>query len=287
MVKSGQREIRAVPYRSPADAAFGIEVMSFAQLRAMGPWTKRAVPQRPEFHVLGLVEGGHGHHTVDFVRHSLAPGNALWIRPGVVHQLDGVEEVEGMLVLFQPDFLAAGTIAQKAADDPFGPVCWTCPSGPLPTLAAEHLRREYAEGAGDVPALRIETLRQLLAVLVVRLLPDQVAVPEGNETFMRFRAAVERDFARCRRVSEYARLLGYAPRTLSRATLAATGLGAKEFVDQRVILEAKRLLAHEDVPAAHCARRLGFDDAANFTKFFHHHTRQTPAAFRAAAKAPG
>ncbi len=81
-----------------------------------------------------------------------------------------------------------------------------------------------------------------------------------------------------------ARELGYTPRTLSRATHAATARSAKQFIDDRVILEAKRLLAHSDSPAATIARHLGFDDDTNFTKFFRRHTDTTPGAFRLTAR---
>ena len=97
---------------------------------------------------------------------------------------------------------------------------------------------------------------------------------------MRFRAAVDRDFASVRRVEDYAHALGYSARTLSRATLAADGVTAKEFIDRRVLLEAKRLLAHSDQSAARIAAQLGFSSATNFSKFFHRHTGKSPLGFR-------
>ncbi|MCP2336551.1 helix-turn-helix domain-containing protein [Actinomadura rupiterrae] len=279
MVKNGHEAIATIPYLGPVDAPYGIEVMSFARLRELGPRERRSAAQRPEFHVLGVVERGTGHHTVDFVRHPLGPGSVLWIRPGVVHRLDGVEEIDGALILFRSDFPPPG-IARTAADDPFGPSCWTAPpTRPLRT-ALEHLRAEYMEPSPDA-----EVLRHLLAVLILRLLPEASvraggASPAANEVFAAFRAAVERDFRRSRQVAHYAAQLGYAPRTLTRATLAATGQTAKRFIDQRVALEARRLLIDADLPAARCAARLGFDDAANFAKFFERHTGMPPGAFR-------
>ncbi|HEY3479656.1 MAG TPA: AraC family transcriptional regulator [Streptomyces sp.] len=286
-------EISSVPYRSPADAPFGVEVMSFARLRDMGPRSRRAAPQRPQFHVLGVIDRGVGHHTVDCERHALGPGSVLWLRPGQVHQFDGVEEVQGTLVLFQPDFLAPGTLAQAAAEDTFGPTRWqqSAADRPLAALALDHLSREYADGEDDPFATRVELLRHLLAALVLRLLSGAGLAPRrggaaDDDTFRRFRQKVERDFARHRKVAHYARELGYAPRTLSRATLAEAGVGAKEFIDQRVVLEAKRLLVHGELPAARCATELGFDDAANFAKFFQRHTGHSPGAFRALTR-PG
>ncbi|MEV6013009.1 hypothetical protein AB0M29_40385 [Streptomyces sp. NPDC051976] len=116
----------------------------------------------------------------------------LWLRPGQVHQFDGVEDVQGTLALFQPDFLAPGTLAQAAAEDTFGPTLWRQPatSRPLAALALEHLRREYAEGESDPFPTRIELLRQLLGALVLRLLSGVAAGAGGggaadDDTFRR------------------------------------------------------------------------------------------------------
>lgn len=63
-------------------------------------------------------------------------------------------------------------------------------------------------------------------------------------------------------------------------------MNAKEFIDRRVVLEARRLLAHSDHTAARIAARLGFTSATNFTKYFHQRTGTTPIAFRAAVRTP-
>ncbi|NEK96466.1 helix-turn-helix transcriptional regulator [Modestobacter muralis] len=99
--------------------------------------------------------------------------------------------------------------------------------------------------------------------------------------------AVERGFLRRRRVEDYARELGYSPRTLSRASLAATGVGAKEVLDRRVVLEAKRLLAHTDRSAAQVGAQLGFSSATNFSKYFHQRTGTSPIVFRAQVRGEG
>jgi AraC-like DNA-binding protein len=286
-VKNGQPPIAKLEYRSPADAPFGIEVMSFRQVRAITEPALLTSPQRPEFHVLQVVEHGTGHQAIDFRRYSLRPGSVLWVRPGQVHQMDGIGQVDGTLVLFLPDFLAPCTLAAGLAAAPFVPCGWDLDlrRDTLTLLALEHLRTEYTGGVGDPLAERIELLRQLLTVLVLRITPRPEASPRPpSDAFSLFRQAVECDFATSRQVSHYARRLGYSARTLSRASLAATGTGAKEFIDARVLLEAKRLLAHSDLTVMQCARRVGFHDAANFSKFFEQRAGLTPGAFRTSAR---
>ena len=124
--------------------------------------------------------------------------------------------------------------------------------------ALDHLAHEAAV-TGTPPTIRNAILQRLLGVLLLRL--THQAAPVGTlpgehaETFQRFRRAVESDFARARDVGHYAKALGDAPRTLTRASLAAVGVGAKDYIDRRVILEAKRLLAHDDAPVVSIAAR--------------------------------
>jgi AraC-like DNA-binding protein len=146
---------------------------------------------------------------------------------------------------------------------------------------------DLLEGAyeqwGEQPSeMRVELLRHLLAALVLQLAAVHGTGHDliGGEAFPRFQEAVEAGFTNTHRVEDYAARLGYSVRTLTRASQAAVGLGAKRFVDERVLLEAKRLLIHTDLTAASIGQRLGFPAATVFAKFFRQRTRQTPAEFR-------
>ncbi|MFC3996408.1 helix-turn-helix domain-containing protein [Nocardiopsis sediminis] len=76
-------------------------------------------------------------------------------------------------------------------------------------------------------------------------------------------------------------MLGCSVRTLSRAARAATGKGTREVINDRRLLEARRLLGHDQWTARAVAAHLGFTDTANFGRFFHHHVGLTPAAYTA------
>ncbi|MGW3939399.1 helix-turn-helix domain-containing protein [Streptomyces phaeochromogenes] len=280
------REVPEISFAAPAGTPAGVEVLSLADLRHRVRGERLAAPQRPDFHHLIALTGGTLWHTVDFTAYALEPGSWLWVRPGQVQQWGDLTRAEGILILFRQDFLDPATTTVARTEDPHAPVL----RRPLPRdaqalrLAADHLTAEF-RALGRLP-LEIHTavLRHLLAVLVLRLAhltaPAGSPTPEPDATYLRLRDAVERDFAHTRRVEDYAEALGYSTRTLARATLAAAGLGAKEFIDRRVVLEAKRLLAHSDHSAARIAGRLGFSSATHFSKYFHQRTGQTPIAFR-------
>lgn len=286
-MKNGHSLVRQLHYMPALGAAFGVEVLSFARLREMDDAGRRTCPQRPDFHVLALVASGRGDHVADFETYPLQEGSVVWIRPGMVHRWSDVDGLDGPLILFRPGFLP--DLGPTPASDLSAPASWRLEPQvrPLALLAAGHLRREH-DLAARVPRLASPALlSHLLAALVLRVLPAEAASPTAGggsnwDVFRRYRAAVEKHFTEWHQVADYTRVMGYDRRTLTRATRAATGTGAKEFLDQRILLEAKRLLAHTSLPASRCAQRLGFRDAANFTTFFQRGTGQPPSTWRAA-----
>ncbi|MEU9454462.1 AraC family transcriptional regulator [Streptomyces sp. NPDC048277] len=290
----GPREIADIGFAPAVGTQAGVEIMSLAQLREraavrMGT-AGLAVPQRPTFHHLITLSGGSLWHTVDFTGYALTPGSWLWVRPGQVQQWGELHEAEGTLILFERDFLDPGTVAAAGVDDPHTPVLHVPGPEERPALemAVNHLALESQALYGISLEAHVAVERHLLSALVLRLAQRTAPVgspaAEPGETFVSFREAVERDFTRTRRLEDYARTLGYSPRTLSRAALAGAGVGAKEFIDRRVILEARRLLAHGDQSASRIAAQLGFTSATNFSKFFHQRTGQSPIAFRATVR---
>ena len=106
-----------------------------------------------------------------------------------------------------------------------------------------------------------------------------------HEAYDWFRDHIEEHFQHWHKVSEYADRLGYSARTLNRLARQYTGLSAKELIDERVVLEAKRRLAHGDAAVAEIAQDLGFDDASNFSSYFRRQTQLTPGTFRSRSRA--
>lgn len=283
-------EITKVPYRPSAGAPPGVEVLDFPGLlaRAGGHELDPYSPKRPDFHILVSVRSGTVTCSVDFREHQVGAGGWLWVRPGQVHQYHSdLMDADGAIVLFQSGFLSSATAEAARIDQRARhPVLIPADADAQALSAALTLLENEHRRTGVLPLeAHIDVARHLLAALVLRLAHlDTTGAgslePTTTEAFRRFERAVERDFARTHRVEDYAAALGYSVRTLTRATRAAVGCGAKQFLDDRVLLEAKRLLVHTDLSATAIGERLGFPDATVFTKFFHRRANETPAPFK-------
>ncbi|MFF3201697.1 helix-turn-helix domain-containing protein [Streptomyces sp. NPDC002962] len=246
---------------------------------------------RIDFHVVMLFDDGPVRHMIDFAEHEARAGDVLWIRPGQVHRFSKSSGYRGTVLTMQPGFLP------RAAVEAAGLYRYDLPPLLHPDerqlaglrAALTYLRGEYDDGGagGTLPlSLHTAVLRHALTAFLLRLAhlaasSAEAARGRADTTFTLFRDAVERDFATNHSVSAYADALGYSRRTLVRAVRAATGETPKGFIDKRVVLEAKRLLAHTDLPIGRVGAAVGFPDPANFSKFFQLHTGNTPVAFRA------
>jgi AraC-like DNA-binding protein len=107
------------------------------------------------------------------------------------------------------------------------------------------------------------------------------ASPSPDETRLRaFHRLVETSFRETRAVASYADELGCSVRTLERTTRTWEGATAKDVIAARVLLEAKRQLAHTDLSLEVLAEMLGFSEATQLAKFFRRRAGETPGTFR-------
>ncbi|MFI6929665.1 helix-turn-helix domain-containing protein [Streptomyces sp. NPDC050287] len=292
---SGRAEPAAVPlygFQPPVGTPYGLEVNTIEDFFAQHddwPWNPPR-PVRATFHYLIAVTEGELLHDVDHVTRTVAPGQWLWVRPGHTLCFHPPGSARGPFVLFEPDVLRpdiarllapltahdAPTVLSPQADD----AAW------LQQTALQLLDEHRALGRRPLDihhALR----RSLLESLLLRLTNVPGITPTGTATagtgrtdrYGRFQDALELHFRELHQAADYAELLDCSVRTLSRAARDATGKGVRELIDERRLLEARRLLGAARWDARAVAAHLGFTDPANFGRFFRDRTGLTPAAF--------
>jgi len=105
----------------------------------------------------------------------------------------------------------------------------------------------------------------------------------GSGLVTGFRQLVARCFQQHCSVGDYARCLNVSADHLRVIVKKHTGRTVREFIDERVVMEAKRLLAHTDLPVGEVAWHLQFSEPTHFGRFFKRHTGRTPLEFRCEA----
>ena len=286
---NGGKFIRPIEYRH-ARAGDEIDVFSVASMRARARPDEFVVPQRLSFDLVLAVTAGETTHTVDFTSYPLAPGDVVRVRAGQVQQWGDVKAIDGVVVLFLPYILkdAAWFITPPTTS---GRVLWqgAATAGSQLRRAINDLARTPSRRSSMPPDLHRELTASHLQLMLVELsaadsLGSDAPDPPVDELYRQLLDAINERFATMHRVAEYARLLNYSSKTLNRLAQTNAGLTAKQVIDQRIMLEAKRLLAHNEEPLYQVASSLGFSDAARFTKFFGLHAGMAPSRFRSSVR---
>jgi len=132
-----------------------------------------------------------------------------------------------------------------------------------------------------------EMLRMLLKRLLIkssRLARESLVEPQIKDSQLdvvrKFNVLVEKHFKEKHQVKEYADLLFKSPKTLSNLFAKYNDLTPLQVINERIVLEAKRRLAHTQKTIEELAYELGYSDAAHFSKFFKKQTGSSPNSFK-------
>lgn len=107
---------------------------------------------------------------------------------------------------------------------------------------------------------------------------------EKGQLLSRFKLLVNQHFSQKVQVAQYADMLHVTPGHLNDTVKAAVGKTAKQIIDEKRVLEAKRLLFWGNNAVKEISWKLNFDDDAYFHRFFKKHTGVTPLEFQLSVK---
>jgi AraC-like DNA-binding protein len=272
--------IRNLPFRRDDESRLGFEMFRLRDLfdRADRRALDHALdaPQRPEFHTIYVGLRGRGKLIVDFTPVPLGANTVTFVARGRVQQFVVDRGVDAWMLLFAPE-----RVGNHAALSP----AWSEPALAIPKpeqaafeMVVELLAVEHARARDEMQPAIFDALLRTLLLQADRLLVGRTG--PVSAALERFFTILERDHAHTRSVAHYAREAGVSKRRLGELLGESMGKSTKQVIDERVILEAKRLLAHTDLSVKELASQLAFDEPTNFVKFFRHRTGQTPLDFR-------
>ena len=132
-------------------------------------------------------------------------------------------------------------------------------------------------------AAYLEVVLIYLSRLYVQQFPADKQVTD-KLLLQQYRAKIEECFRERHDVGAYATLLHLTAGHLGAVVKAQSGKPAIAYIQERLVLEAHRLLFHTDLAVKEIAFDLGFADASYFTRFFKHQTGATPADYRASSR---
>jgi len=242
-------------------------------------------PHKHDFYFLFFVAQGTGIHEIDFTRLEINPFQIHFLRPQQVHYWKLTEDTKGYQLMFSTntihlmDRLSALSFFQL--DVP-----------PVLTLTKSQFTiiEQEVKKLQDLLALE-DTIGQEMSVLQLFLLLKMIqrcylqtyATVEAqviDSKVQAFKALLETHFKTENQVAFYAKKLHITPNYLNIRVKKVLGISASHCIQQRVILEAERLLTTTDLSIKEIAYTLGFQDTGYFNHYFKKWEKKTPGQFR-------
>lgn len=247
---------------------------------------------RHSYYEVFLFNKGGGDHMIDFKNYSITPGSIHFVSPGQVHLVKRSLDSNGYVLLFSREFYQIGlSNTDSLFELPFfnnyssDPVLKTEKIIFQELVATiQQIHKEYFSKNADKETI-IRAYLNLLFIKLKRLYEDQhkqdhIKKDIKQEAVKNFRVLIEKYFIVNHKPSEYAELMHITTGYLNELVNEVTGKSSTDLINERLILEAKRILFHSNKTISEIATTLNFEDPAYFTRFFKNQTGLSPKEYR-------
>jgi len=244
-------------------------------------------PHALDFYDIQLVTAGRGTFFLDGHPLDVRPGRIFFTSPGQVRRWR-TTNLDGICLFFPALFLQEFFRDEQFVDHlPYFHHDASAKSA-ITIAPRSALRRSLLAMHDELPPRRGDTahlLRAQLYEILIRLARLHAAehpapAARRHPLVQRYQALVEQDFRRVHTTAAYAKKLAITAGHLTALCNAHLGRSAKRVLQDRITVEARRLLLYSDRTADSIAHDLGFADPSYFSRFFRRMSGASPQQFR-------
>jgi len=225
----------------------------------------------------------------DFHSYPVKRGNVFFLNPGQVHRWSLSADTTGYIFFHTKEFYE-----MLFPDFPVENFPFFAPGSNHPLLelweeSVERLAGLYENIISEFTEqflfkeVKIGSLISQVYVELSRLYPWQPLTTETSNYFQKVKKLqklIDENFRKQKQPSVYAEMMNMSTRHLSRICMEVLSISTSEMIHNRIVLEAKRMLIHQDTTVSLIANTLGFEEVSYFIRLFKKKTGMTPTEFR-------
>lgn len=239
---------------------------------------------RDEYHLFFLQEKGTTTIEIDFQEYTIEPSSVLFIHQNQVHRTLSFKNATASIWAISNENLNPEYLKLLEDITPVKPLQLNQESFAIITEAVSFCLK-LAERKNE--KLYYPLLNGSCNTLIGLVISQYLVQSKPFDKLSRyeiltkaFKELLERNFASAKRPTEYAQQLNISSSYLNECVKNATGFSVSHHIQQRVVLEAKRLLYHSNMSVKEIATELGYDDYPYFSRLFTKVSGKTALAFR-------
>lgn len=252
---------------------------------------------RTSYYSVLIIRKGRGRYLIDDQTYLVQDCTIYFTNPGHVKGFEIHEQWFGHIITFPESFLKQYVHENILDEFPFLIAEVAPPNYPDHEIfqifddLGNQLLQEYQSDS----AYKFKVVASLMVVLLLKIkerfwktydpLTEASTSSDITLTFKRNLEAHFRDLLagkcdRMNQVQDYAQAQYLHPSYFSTVIKYKTGKSVNCWIAQKTIAESKAMLARSSQSVQEIAFRLGFKDAAHFSRFFKKHTKLSPLSFR-------
>ncbi|TYR36653.1 AraC family transcriptional regulator [Sphingobacterium phlebotomi] len=239
---------------------------------------------RHDYHFFVLQEKGITHTEIDFEQYLITTPTILYQSPNQVHRALKVENIGMYMLIISDENIHSDYLALLQSIAPLKPLPIQRNELTIVRQAFDLCTDLYKRTADKLYFSSLKDSCNALAGVIISLYLKQAKPPESLSRFERiahdFLRLLEQYFVKMKRPSDFADALHISVSYLNECVKNVTGQSVSYHIQQRVILEAKRLLYHSDKSVKEIAAELGYDDYPYFSRLFIKVVGMTAVTFR-------
>lgn len=266
------------------------EILDLAKLYVKAKETLTTT-HRTDFYQIIWFEQGSPTHLVDFKPIKIKPNTLVFLNKDVVQRFDNTTVSTGKIILFTDRFYSKteADIRFLKSSILFNDLFAVSPiqikkQSKLFTTLIQQMTEELLNNKDNFQADILQNLLHNFLLLAEREKRKQnfTEIKKGPnlDYILLFKDLLETNYKSQKLVSFYTKEMLITEKRLNHATTKVLGKTPKEIIDDRIMLEAKRILAHTTESVKEIGYDLGFEEPTNFIKYFKKHTKLTPIEFR-------
>lgn len=263
---------KSIPVRSmPKEIGQGIAVRKIAT-SSMVIDQELADSHRHDHHTFVLQESGYSFTEIDFEEQFITEPAIFYQSPNQVHRAIKIENIELYVMVIDTENLSADYLKVLQQLSPVRPLAIS--GADLALLQQTFaLCTKLSEKLADQHYFPI--LRDSCNALVGLFISHYLQAAKPKEKYSRFEivanaftSLLEQHFISLKRPADYAAKLNISVPYLNECIREVTGCSVSHQIQERVILEAKRLLYHSNRSVKEISSELGYEDPAYFSRLF-------------------
>jgi len=284
-----RKKIHSIPVNRMADdfnTGIVIERLSFNDLSIADKanFEEENQAHRHDRHSFFLLEQGTVSIEIDFQKYTIEPSSVIYIHPNQVHYTTSAENIIVSSWAINNENLNPEYLKLLEEITPAKPLLLEKETFSIISEAVS-LGIQFCKRKRDklYHSLLKDSCNGLVALVISQYLEHSQSTDKTSRfeiVAATFRKMLEQNYTSDKRPADYAQKLNISTPYLNECVKNATGHSVSHHIQERIILEAKRLLYHSDKSVKEIAAVLGYDDYAYFSRLFTKVTGMSALAFR-------